>query len=265
MEYVKEPIAQPVNETLARCVARIQPEAASQVPLVELRDVIKTYQLGETRVNALRGVSLQIYDREFVAVWGPSGSGKSTLLNLVGLVDKPTSGIITLNGTPVEELSDREATRMRNHQIGFIFQSFNLVPVLSAVENVMLPLNIRGASSRQARQHALDLLNAVGLINSASARPDQLSGGQRQRVAIARALVTEPTIVIADEPTANLDSENSALVLDLMRSLNRKCGATFLFSTHDTRVLDYIDRRIRIEDGKVVGADQTSERRGSLR
>ena len=258
MEYVKERIALPASETLARHVALTQPNGAS--PLVGLSDVIKTYQLGETRVNALRGVSLQIYDGEFVAVWGPSGSGKSTLLNLVGLIDKPTSGSVVLNGTPVEELSDSEATRMRNHQIGFIFQSFNLVPVLSAVENVMLPLNIRGTPRRQARTRALELLTEVGLGNSADARPDQLSGGQRQRVAIARALVTEPKLVIADEPTANLDSENSARVLELMRSLNRTSGATFLFSTHDTRVLDFIDRRIRIEDGLVKDAYDNCER-----
>jgi putative ABC transport system ATP-binding protein len=245
----------------AKSPARLLPRAVSQVPLVELRDIVKTYRLGQTKVNALRGISLQIHDREFVAVWGPSGSGKSTLLNLVGLVDKPTSGTVRLNGTPVGELSDREATRMRNHQIGFIFQSFNLVPVLSAVENIMLPLQIRGTPRKEARSRALELLSEVELMNNANARPDQLSGGQRQRVAIARALVTEPKLVIADEPTANLDSENSARVLELMRSLNRKSGATFLFSTHDARVLDYIDRCIRIEDGLLKGTDPMYERK----
>jgi putative ABC transport system ATP-binding protein len=212
-------------------------------------------------VKALRGVNLQIRAGEFVAVWGPSGSGKSTLLNLIGLVDKPTSGSVVLDGMRVEHLSDREATRMRNQRIGFIFQSFNLVPVLTAVENVMLPLQIRGTSVREARRRALDLLAEVDLAGSASARPDQLSGGQRQRVAIARALVTEPQLVIADEPTANLDSENSARVLELMRSLNRRSSATFLFSTHDQRVLDYIDRRIRIEDGCVKNGHDNPERR----
>jgi putative ABC transport system ATP-binding protein len=254
VEYVKDEVERTANEEPARCEAWLSPHAPSQVPLIELRNVVKTYQLGATRVNALRGISLQIHNREFVAVWGPSGSGKSTLLNLVGLVDKPTTGSITLNGTLVGELSDREATRIRNHQIGFIFQSFNLVPVLSAIENVMLPLDIRGASRKRARARALELLAEVDLMSSAHARPDQLSGGQRQRVAIARALVTEPKLVIADEPTANLDSENSARVLELMRGLNRKTGATFLFSTHDARVLDYIDRRIRIEDGLVKDA-----------
>ncbi len=228
---------------------------AATTPLVVVENAVRVYKLGETEVAALRGVSLAIEPGESVAVWGPSGSGKSTLLNMVGLIDTPTSGRITLFDQPVTGLGDRQVTRLRNRHIGFIFQSFNLVPVLSAVENVMLPLQIRGARRGAARQKALELLGEVGLGDQAAARPDQLSGGQRQRVAIARALVTEPTLVIADEPTANLDSENSELVLGLMRALNRKTGAAFLFSTHDTRVLAHVDRRIRIEDGLLKAGD----------
>ena len=252
--YGGEPHAGP-GEPIARPALAPHPGAHAANTLVELQEVVKDYQLGHTTVQALRGVSLTILEGEFVAVWGPSGSGKSTLLNLVGLVDTPTSGRITLAGEPVAGLRDREVTRLRNHHIGFVFQTFNLVPVLSALENVMLPLQIRGVATRAARGKALDLLHEVGLAGQARSRPDQLSGGQRQRVAIARALVTDPRLVVADEPTANLDSDNSDRVLELMRALNRKSGATFLFSTHDTRVLAHIDRRVRIEDGLLIGSD----------
>jgi putative ABC transport system ATP-binding protein len=239
-------------EESAADIATPEPRRAA---LVELRGIVKTYRLGEVVVEALRGIDLAVYEGEFAAIWGPSGSGKSTLLNLIGLIDSPTSGSITWGGRSVVGLNDRETTRLRNRNIGFIFQSFNLVPVMSALENVMLPLQVRRVSGRKARSKARDLLGNVGLADKAGSRPDKLSGGQRQRVAIARALVTEPRLIVADEPTANLDSENSRRILDLMRDLNRKMGATFLFSTHDLRVLDQIDRRIDIRDGKLAYAE----------
>ncbi|MGL5985339.1 MAG: ABC transporter ATP-binding protein [Burkholderiales bacterium] len=180
--------------------------------LISLRAVRKTYHLGQTEVHALKGIDLAIEQGEFTAVWGPSGSGKSSLLNLIGMLDAPSSGQVLLDDKPINDLSDDQRADMRNAKIGFVFQNFNLVPVLSAQENVALPLQIRGMAAPQANQLAADALAEVGLADHARRRPDLLSGGQRQRVAIARALVTKPEIVIADEPTANLDAENSQLL-----------------------------------------------------
>ncbi len=224
--------------------------------LVELRGVTKVYRLGETRVQALKGVDLAVEPGEFVAVWGPSGSGKTSLLNLIGVLDEPTEGSVAVMGREVSGLSENAKAELRNRHIGFIFQNFNLVPVLTALENVMLPLQIRGESSRSARQQALRRLEEVGLAEFAHHRPDKMSGGQRQRVAIARALVTEPGIVIADEPTANLDSETSHRIIQLMRTLNDAEGTTFIFSTHDPRLLDQVKRLVRLEDGRIVGDEQ---------
>ena len=216
---------------------------------MELNGVTKNYKLGETTVHALKGVSLQIAPGDFMSVWGPSGSGKTTLLNIIGTIDEPTSGSVLINGNSVSQLSDDAKSSLRNNSIGFIFQGFNLVPVLSALENVMLPLQIRGVSVKEAREKSYRRLQQVGLERFSGHRPDKLSGGQQQRVSIARALATEPSLVIADEPTANLDSETAMRILELMRSLNIEENTTFIFSTHDQRLLNNVDRRIQLEDG----------------
>ncbi|MBA7698672.1 putative ABC transporter ATP-binding protein YknY [subsurface metagenome] len=219
--------------------------------LIETKDIKKDYLLGETVVHALRGVDLTIDRGEFVAIWGPSGSGKTTLLNLIGAIDEPSSGQLFIEGQEVALLSDNRRTELRNGSIGFIFQGFNLIPVLSAVENVMLPLQIKGASFSESRDRALSRLDEVGLSDYVRHRPDKMSGGQQQRVAIARALVANPSLVIADEPTANLDSDTSRSIIGLMRSLNEKEKTTFIFSTHDQRVLDRVERLVRLEDGMI--------------
>ena len=225
--------------------------------LIEMRDIKKDYLLGETVVHALRGVDLSIDKGEFVAIWGPSGSGKTTLLNLIGAIDEPSSGELLIEGQEVIELSDNKRTELRNRSIGFIFQGFNLIPVLSGLENVMLPLQIKGTSSSEARNRALSHLDEVGLSDVAKHRPDKMSGGQQQRIAIARALVTNPSLVIADEPTANLDSDTSRNIIGLMRNLNERKNTTFVFSTHDQSLLDQVGRLVRLEDGSIVdGGDK---------
>jgi putative ABC transport system ATP-binding protein len=220
--------------------------------LIEMKNIKKDYSLGEAVVQALRGVDLQIDQGEFVAVWGPSGSGKTTLLNLIGAIDEPTEGLLEIAGQDVRSLSDNQRSELRNETIGFIFQGFNLIPVLSALENVMLPLQIRGLSAAGAKSKALDRLEAVGLKDFIRHRPFKMSGGQQQRVAIARALATDPSLVIADEPTANLDSETARMIIGLMRQLNDKEKTTFIFSTHDQRLLDQVNRLVRLEDGRIV-------------
>ena len=222
--------------------------------VVEMVDVTKDYHLGQTTVPALRGVTLSLAAGEFAAVWGPSGSGKTTLLNLIGALDTPTAGNVRLDGRDLAELNDDERSGLRNRTIGYVFQNFNLVAVLSALENVMLPLQIGGMAAAEAKSRALACLAEVGIEQYARHRPDQLSGGQRQRVSIARALATRPRLVIADEPTANLDSDTALRIVDLMRELNRREQTTFLFSTHDQRLLDHVDRRIELADGRLRGA-----------
>lgn len=219
--------------------------------LIELCDINKQYYLGRTAMTALTDISLSFDKGEFTAVWGPSGSGKTTLLNLIGTIDEPSSGKILINGDDVSNMSDNEKSEYRNNRIGFIFQNFNLIPVLNAVENVMLPLQIRNAKTRSARDKAMERLKQVGLENLSMNRPDMMSGGQRQRVAIARALVTDPEVVIADEPTANLDLKTSIGIMEIMQKLNESEGATFLFSTHDQRLLDRMKRLVRLEDGRL--------------
>lgn len=226
-------------------------DSSLQAPILRLRDVHRRFQLGETTIDALRSISLDIHAAEFLAVWGPSGSGKTTLMNIIGLIDAPTSGEVHFGDQPTQGLTDNALTAFRAHRIGFVFQNFNLVPVLSALENVMLPLQIRAVSERVARERAIAALVDVGLERFRTSLPDKLSGGQRQRVAIARALVVEPRLVIADEPTANLDSENSRMVVDLMREMNREHKVTFVFTTHDPRLLDHVDRRILLRDGRI--------------
>lgn len=223
-----------------------------KMALIEMKNITKDYHLGETVVHALRGIDLQIDKKEFVAVWGPSGSGKTTLLNLIGAIDDPTTGDLTIAGKDVRGLTDDQKSEHRNQTIGFVFQSFNLVPVLSAMENVMLPMQIRGTSVAEAKKQALMRLEEVGLKDLIHNRPAKMSGGQQQRVSIARALVNNPSLVIADEPTANLDSETAHMVIDIMRELNERDHITFIFSTHDQRLLDKVKRLVRLEDGKII-------------
>lgn len=226
-------------------------------PLLRIKDIRRRFMLGETAIDALHGVSLDIHASEFLAVWGPSGSGKSTLMNIIGLVDAPTAGEVWFDGEDTRKLKDDAITDFRGKKIGFVFQSFNLVPVLSALENVMLPLQIQGVAEAAARERAAQALIDVGLENFKNQRPDKLSGGQRQRVAIARALVVEPRLIIADEPTANLDSENSTMIIDLMRQMNRSKSVTFVFTTHDPRLLALVDRKVLLRDGLIVEDEVT--------
>ena len=226
--------------------------------LLDLHGISREFLLGQTHIRALRGIDLQIQRGEFMAIWGPSGSGKSTLLNLLGLIDKPSSGSLRFDGEDVASLSDNALSDCRNRKIGFVFQSFNLVPVLTAVENVMLPLQVRGIAANEARQRSLDGLAKVGLGDFAAFRPDRLSGGQRQRVAIARALVGKPRLLIADEPTANLDSRTSHEVIDLIEQLNQETGVTCIFTTHDPRLLSRVPRQLKLEDG-LISTDSFKE------
>jgi putative ABC transport system ATP-binding protein len=220
--------------------------------ILEFENVTKDYQLGETTVHALRGVDLAIEQGEFIAVLGASGSGKTTLLNLGGAIDEPTEGEVRVNGQAISGMADNAKAELRNRTIGYIFQNFNLVSVLTALENVMLSLQIRGGRTADIRKEAAQRLDDVGLADFMRHRPDKLSGGQRQRVAIARALVTNPLLVLADEPTANLDHQTAQSIIDLMKELNEKEGVTFLFSTHDQRLINEVKRVVRIDDGKIV-------------
>jgi putative ABC transport system ATP-binding protein len=223
------------------------------VGLVELSGVKKSYKLGETVVPALRGINLEIRAGEFTSVIGASGSGKSTLLNLVGCLDQPTEGSIKIAGLEVTKMNEIQQCELRNEKIGFIFQSFNLVPVLNVWENVELPLLVKAKQSAQERQKRVaSVVEAVGLEAFKNHRPDQLSGGQRQRVAIARALVTNPSLVLADEPTANLDSKTAHMILDLMANLNKTQNVTFLFCSHDEKLIGRVGRVVRIQDGVIV-------------
>jgi putative ABC transport system ATP-binding protein len=227
--------------------------------IVSIRNATKDYRLGKVIVPALRGVSLQVNSGEFLSIAGPSGSGKTTLLNLIGCVDTPTRGTVEVAGKNTTELGERALTRLRLYTIGFIFQSFNLVGVLDVFRNVELPLLLqRTLSSKQRAERVHSLLDRVGLKEYATHRPSELSGGQRQRVAIARALVTRPQLVLADEPTANLDSVTGQNILDLMRELNHADGTTFIFTTHDARVMSYANAVIRLADGKLSDTPEGS-------
>ena len=228
--------------------------------IVSVSHVSKNYSLGQVVVPALRGVSLDVSEGEFLAIAGPSGSGKTTLLNLVGCVDTPSSGTVTVDGKDTGRMSERELTRLRLHTIGFIFQSFNLVSVLSVLQNVELPLLLqRRFTSRERQGRVLELLDRVGIREHAKHRPSELSGGQRQRVAIARALVTRPKLVLADEPTANLDSVTGTNILNLMKELNQSEKTTFIFSTHDARVWAYASAVVRLADGQLQGRVSAAE------
>jgi len=227
--------------------------------IVALNQVVKDYPLGKLTVQALRGVDLTIAPGEFTVIAGPSGSGKTTLLNMIGCVDVPTTGSVTVAGQRTSALRDRARAKLRLEKLGFIFQTFNLIPVLSAAQNVEFPLLLDGRLGKRERQRRVaELLDQVGLSAQARQRPNELSGGQRQRVAIARALVTDPAIVLADEPTANLDSVTGLAIIDLMKDLNRRRNTTFIFSTHDEHVMAHARRMVHIADG-VISDDRVLE------
>lgn len=221
--------------------------------IVSIKDVYKEYPLDKVVVPALRGVGLSVAQGDFLSIVGPSGSGKTTLLNLIGCVDVATSGTVLVDGHDTKSLNDRQLTDLRLNTLGFIFQSFNLVPVLSVFQNVEFPLLLqRRLTTRERAKRVDELLVKVGLDTHSKHRPSELSGGQRQRVAIARALVTCPKIVLADEPTANLDSVTGGNIIDLMKEMNREESTTFIFSTHDAKVMSHANSVVRLDDGKVT-------------
>ncbi|NVN90714.1 MAG: ABC transporter ATP-binding protein [Desulfuromonadales bacterium] len=220
--------------------------------VVVFENVSKIYQMGEVAIPALQGISLQIPTSRFSMVLGPSGSGKTTLLNMIGCLDQPTSGEINVCGEKVAEISDDNISEFRARHIGFIFQNFNLIPVLSALENVEYPLTLLGMKTAERRERSMKMLEAVGLAEHGRHRPNQLSGGQKQRVAIARALVKGPSLVLADEPTANLDSKTGAAIIDLMHRVQEQYGATFIFSTHDPQLISHAQDIFSIRDGELI-------------
>ncbi len=228
--------------------------------IVQLSGVTKDYALGKVTVQAVRGVSLSIERGEFTSIAGPSGAGKTTILNLVGCIDTPTAGTVTVDGQATGALKDRDLTNLRHAHFGFIFQSFNLVPVLNVYENVEFPLLLGRTSPDKAdkRRRVEELVEQVGLSDHIAHRPNELSGGQRQRVAIARALVTRPAIVLADEPTANLDSKTSVQIIELMKRINAERGSTFIFSTHKPDIVALADHVIHLQDGLVVSEQRQS-------
>ncbi len=225
---------------------------AALAPVVEIENVTRRYKIGQVETRALDGVSLCIDPGEFTALVGPSGSGKTTLLQLMGCLDKPDSGIVRVNGKDVTRLNADQRADMRRAEIGFVFQFFALVPVLDAYENVELPLLLNGLSGSERRARVMEMLDAVGLSDRIHHRPDQMSGGEQQRVAIARALATRPSLVLADEPTANLDTANGEQAMEIMQRLNAQTGAAFVFATHDPRVMAHARRVVRLVDGRVV-------------
>jgi putative ABC transport system ATP-binding protein len=231
------------------------------VTIIECKDVRKVYPLGKVSVEAVRGVSFAIEKGDFVSIAGPSGSGKSTILNMIGCIDTPTSGTVEIEGAPTSGRTDKDLTRLRHDVIGFIFQSFNLIPVLDVYENIEFPLLMgNGGGSKAERRAWIDSLVAeVGLEQWRDHKPNELSGGQRQRVAIARALVTKPKIVLADEPTANLDSKTGEQIISLMKKINREMETTFIFSTHDAKIVSIADHVIRLMDGEVVENMRTAD------
>lgn len=221
--------------------------------IIELHNIVKTYKLGQIEVPAVRGVSLDIHAGEFTTVIGPSGSGKTTLMNLIGALDQPDGGKILFEGKDISRLTEREQSLFLNEKLGFVFQSFNLIPVLNVFENVELPLLVsERLTPLERRQRVEECLAHVGLTEFYHHRPDQLSGGQRQRVAIARALVNQPRLVLADEPTANLDSKTAHKIVDLLLDLNERLQLTFLFCSHDEKLISRVRRVVRLSDGKII-------------
>ena len=230
--------------------SNLNPSNLSQsAELIRLERIKKSYRMGQAEVSALRNVTLTIHKGEFVALMGPSGSGKSTVLNICGLVDQPSAGSCWIDGQNTDRLSQRDLTLIRREKIGFVFQGFNLVPVMTTFENVEYPLLLAGLAPKARRDGVRHMLDRVGLADLERRRPDELSGGERQRVAIARALVKAPKLVVADEPTANLDSATANQIIELMHELGRSNGITFLIATHDTRMASQCDRVINLSDG----------------
>ncbi len=226
---------------------------------IELENAVKTYQIGEVETHALNGVSLTFAEGEFTALVGPSGSGKTTMLQLMGCLDRPNSGAVKINDQDVTKLSKNKRADLRREKIGFIFQFFALIPVLTAYENVELPLLLNNVKAKERQERAMGLLEAVGLVDRAGHRPDQLSGGEQQRVAIARALASGPLLVLADEPTANLDTANGAQAMEIMQRLNQETGTAFIFATHDPRVISYAQRVIELQDGRVISNGEPTQ------
>jgi putative ABC transport system ATP-binding protein len=220
--------------------------------VAKLTDVTRVYKIGEVKTRALKGVSLTIEDGEFTSLVGPSGSGKTTLLQLIGCLDQPTTGKVVIAGRETTNLNRNKRADLRKETIGFVFQFFALIPTLSAYENVEMPLLLNGRSAAERKERVTELLAAVGMSDRAGNRPDQLSGGQQQRVAVARALATDPKLILADEPTANLDTENGEQVMEIMKKLNRETGTTFVFATHDPRVIKYATRVVTLQDGLIT-------------
>jgi putative ABC transport system ATP-binding protein len=226
--------------------------------VIQLQDVTRIYRIGEVDTQALRGVTLDVQEGEFGAIVGPSGSGKTTMLQLMGCLDRPTSGRVFVNGKEVTQLSPNKRADLRKGTIGFVFQFFALIPGLTAYENVELPLLLIGEKAGERRARVKELLEAVGLSARARHRPDQMSGGEQQRVAIARALAAHPVLVLADEPTANLDTENGRQVMEIMQRLNKETGTTFIFATHDPRVIPFARRTVELRDGKIARDGQNA-------
>jgi putative ABC transport system ATP-binding protein len=230
----------------------------NKMEVVKIENVARVYQIGKMETQALQGVNLSIENGEFTALVGPSGSGKTTLLQMIGCLDQPTSGRVYIAGKDVTTLNRNQRADMRRATIGFIFQFFALIPTLTAYENVEMPLLLNGHSPAERKERVMELLKAVDLVERANNRPDQLSGGQQQRIAIARALAPKPTLILADEPTANLDTENGKQVMDLMAKLNKETGVTFVFATHDPRVIKYASRIVTLQDGKLQKDDKVN-------
>ncbi len=227
--------------------------------IIEVENVARVYRIGEVETRALDDVSLKIKDGEFTALVGPSGSGKTTMLQLMGCLDKPNSGAVKINDQDVTKLSKNKRADLRREKIGFIFQFFALIPVLTAYENVELPLLLNNVKAKERQERVMGLLEAVGLADRADHRPDQMSGGEQQRVAIARALASEPLLVLADEPTANLDTANGAQAMEIMQRLNQETGTAFIFATHDPRVMSYAKRVIELQDGRVISNGEPTQ------
>jgi len=225
----------------------------TEKPILEVRDLSKTYKLGKLEIRALNGINLKVKPGEFVAIMGPSGSGKTTLLNLIGTLDTPTRGTIILDGEDLSKLRESDRNRIRRYKVGFIYQFYNLIPVLSARENIELPMDLANVERREIRERTDQLLKMVGLSDRADHRPDELSGGEQQRVAIARALANRPRLILADEPTGDLDTKTGQEVIGKLRDLCKKEGATVIMVTHDPIAAEYADRIIQMRDGKIKG------------
>ncbi len=220
--------------------------------VIEIKNLVKIYNGSEIEVKAVNGIDLNFEEGEFAAIVGPSGSGKTTFLNMLGGLDRPTSGEVNIGGINIWGLSSRKLIDFRMNNIGFVFQAYNLIPVLTAGENIELIMHLQGRPKKEREERTKELLDAVGLIDRLKSRPNKLSGGQQQRVAVARALASKPKFILADEPTANLDSKSTTGLLDIMAEMNRKYNTTFIFATHDKRVMDKAKRIVTIDDGKVV-------------